>query len=295
MVHSFDIEIAEKYGVHAAIILSNFEYWIKKNEANNKHFYDGLTWTYNSRKAFEEIFPYMTSRQIQYAIDKLIEAGIIVTGNYNPSAYDRTLWYAITKKGKCILQNCKMDETELLNGDNEIVSPIPNNKPNNKQTDIKPNNKKENIKENLFSDFSNQFSFTEKTREDLISTLNDFVEARKQAKKPMTAQAVKRLLNRLTEYAGTDGDLAIEILDTSILKGWLDIYEPKNYSNGSRTPERRPAPSPAAESDILARLAARGYKWNAERGEPKLELIRTALADEADLRYLESIGEIVKA
>ena len=134
MQHYFDIKIAEQYGVVPAILLHNFEYWIALNKANKTHFHDGKYWTYNSKKALAELFPYLTARQIDYAIQKLIDEGIIVTGNYNKSTYDRTLWYAITKKGYCILQNCEMEETKLSNGEHKIVEPIPNN-----TTNINPN------------------------------------------------------------------------------------------------------------------------------------------------------------
>ena len=136
MNHSFNIRIAERYGVHAAVLLNNLEHWIAKNRANGKHFYEGNYWTYNSRRAFAELFPYMNARQIDYALKKLIDDGVIVTGNFNQIAYDRTLWYAITKKGYSILQNCEMDVTNLENGNNEIVEPIPDKNTDIKHTDI---------------------------------------------------------------------------------------------------------------------------------------------------------------
>ena len=141
MQHSFDVEIASKYGVHAAILINNLYFWIEKNRANDANFYDGHYWTYNSKKAFAELFPYMNSRQIDYALKKLIDDGIVITGNYNKSSYDRTLWYAITKKGYCILQNCKMEVTKLENGSNEIVQPIPDINAVVKQTDINTDSK----------------------------------------------------------------------------------------------------------------------------------------------------------
>ena len=70
MIHNFDTNIAEKYGINAAIILQNMYYWIEKNRANEKHFHDGYYWTYNSLKAFEELFPYMSTKQIRGALEK---------------------------------------------------------------------------------------------------------------------------------------------------------------------------------------------------------------------------------
>jgi hypothetical protein len=96
MNHSFNVEDAEKYGVVEAILLSNITHWVLKNKANNKHFYDGSWWTYNSVKAFAELFPYLTKDKVRRAIDSLRDAGAIKVGSYNQSPYDRTAWYSVT-------------------------------------------------------------------------------------------------------------------------------------------------------------------------------------------------------
>ena len=125
MQHSFDIEVAKEYGIEEAVILNNLYFWIEKNRANGLHFYDGYYWTYNSVKAFNELFPYMSAKKIRNALNHLIEEGILITGNYNKSAYDRTLWYALTQKGKCICLNGKMEMTKRENGNDQKGEPIP--------------------------------------------------------------------------------------------------------------------------------------------------------------------------
>ena len=133
-IHIFDTDIAVKYGVNAAVLLQNIGYWIKQNEANGTNYFDGKYWTYNSRRAYRELFPYMSERQINTAFQKLIDDGLIVTGNYNKLAYDRTLWYALTQKGKCILHFDIMENENLQNGNGQNGEPIPNI-----NTDFKPN------------------------------------------------------------------------------------------------------------------------------------------------------------
>ena len=145
MNHTFNVEVATKYGVHAAVLLENIGFWIAKNEANGVNYHDGYYWTYNSRKAFSELFPYMTKRQVDTAMQKLIDGGLIITGNYNALAYDRTLWYALTKKGKSILHFCEMEGTENVNGNSDDVKPIPDNKPGKKPS--------ENTDKNIGSEF----------------------------------------------------------------------------------------------------------------------------------------------
>lgn len=124
-VHFFDARIAKLYGVNCAVILQNIWHWIRKNEANGVNFYDGDTWTYNSTKAFSSLFPYLSAKQIETALKKLREEGIIKTGNYNAVKYDRTLWYAITEKGKSILLAGEMDIPAEVNRNPSDGEPIP--------------------------------------------------------------------------------------------------------------------------------------------------------------------------
>lgn len=132
MIHNFDTEIAQKYGLLESVLLNHIYYWIEKNRANESNFYDGTYWTYNSTRAFNELFPYVSERQIKNALKHLREEGILLTGNYNKSTYDRTLWYALSKKGLSIVQKCPMEESDQDNGLGDNVPPIPDNKPDNK-------------------------------------------------------------------------------------------------------------------------------------------------------------------
>ena len=127
MTHQFDIEIAEEVGINAAVIYQNIEYWCLKNKANNKNFYDNNYWTYNSIKAWKELIPYLSEKQIRTAIDKLISCNIIEVGSYNNAGYDRTKWYSI--KGQ-------MELPKRANGIAQKGEPIPDNKPDNKPDNI---------------------------------------------------------------------------------------------------------------------------------------------------------------
>ena len=140
MTYCFDKDIAKRYGVDAAVMLWNLDYWIQKNKANGKHFYDGLWWTYNSAKAFAELFPFWSAKQVTRILTKLKDEGVIVTGNYNETAYDRTLWYAIRYdilEGKSTYPNGEIHLPKRENGNTQTGEPIPNI-----QTNIFPDDKK---------------------------------------------------------------------------------------------------------------------------------------------------------
>lgn len=143
MEHSFNIELAKEYGILEAILLKNIWFWIEKNRANEKNFYDGTYWTYNSTRAFNELFPYVSEKSIKRALRGLKEKGIIKTGNYNKSSYDRTLWYAFTDLGLSIVTNRTMEENKSYNGREQNELTIPDINTDNKTTDIKTDVEKE--------------------------------------------------------------------------------------------------------------------------------------------------------
>lgn len=125
VTHSFDVDIAVKYGVNAAVLLNNIYFWCQKNMANKHNYFDGSYWTYNSRNAFTTIFPYLSERQVKTALDKLIEDGVIKTGCYNKDGRDRSLWYAMTEKGVCMVQKSQMQMSKMSNANSENVRPLP--------------------------------------------------------------------------------------------------------------------------------------------------------------------------
>lgn len=127
MEYSFDIDYAKQYGVNAAILLKNFQFWIMKNKANERHEHDGRTWTYNSVRAFAELYEFLSEKQIRHAIDLLIKSGVIMTGNFNEKKYDRTTWYAFCDES--LYLKGQMDLPCRADGFAPEGEPIPDNKP----------------------------------------------------------------------------------------------------------------------------------------------------------------------
>lgn len=224
MEHSFNVEIAKEYGIVEAILLKHIYYWILKNKANNKYFYDDNYWTYNSTKAFAELFPYLSERQVKYALKKLVDLGIIIKGKYNQNSYDKTNWYAITKFGYSIIQKCSFDRTKLSNRMDTNVQPIPDI-----NTNI--NNKKEIIKEKRYFEDDN-----------LNALFKDFLSMRKKLKAVNSDRAITVLINKLSKY---DDKTKIKMIENSIENSWKGVYELKEekkkpvYSDTFSTEGRR--------------------------------------------------------
>lgn len=126
-MHSFDPDIAQRVGVNAAVLYQNIVWWTQKNAANCRHFHDGRHWTYNSIKAFDALFPYLTQKQIRTALDRLEDEGLIMSGTFNKAGYDRTKWYCPTGQ---------FDLPQGANGSAPEVKAIPDSKPDTKPDDL---------------------------------------------------------------------------------------------------------------------------------------------------------------
>lgn len=99
-LYSFSVAHAQEYGVEAAVLIHNFQWWIGHNKTNGKHSHDGRTWTYNSMAAFQAQFPFWKKGQIERLLRTLVDQEILVKGNYNANTYDRTCWYAFKDEKK---------------------------------------------------------------------------------------------------------------------------------------------------------------------------------------------------
>lgn len=164
MEHSFNVNIAKELGVNEAILIHNLFFWIKKNEANRVNIHNGRVWTYNSTTAFSELFVYFSKSQISRILKKLEDKDIIEKGNFNKNKFDKTNWYSFTDNGISMLQNNGYHLTKSLNGNDEIVKPIPDNKPYSKQEDNKENIKEKNWKE----DFDYYLSLLQEAKQKLL-------------------------------------------------------------------------------------------------------------------------------
>jgi hypothetical protein len=150
MNHAFNAEVAKQYGMKEAVLIAHFQFWLKKNVADNRNQHDGRTWSYNTIEVIAQSFPYLSINEVRNGINSLVKAGVLLKANYNRAAYDQTRWYAFQDEQKwlnsdekdtqaaetLILQNCEMDLAELQNPFDEIAKPIPDTNPD-KYTDIK--------------------------------------------------------------------------------------------------------------------------------------------------------------
>lgn len=86
--------VAKVYGLDEAIFLDSIMYWWRENKANGRNLRDGRYWTYNTVRAFSELFPWWTAKQVRRIADSCRDKGALVIGHYNSDGRDRTIWYS---------------------------------------------------------------------------------------------------------------------------------------------------------------------------------------------------------
>lgn len=205
MNYNFNVEIATKIGVDEAIMLNNFVYWLAKNKANNKNFFDGNYWTFNSVRAYSELFPFWKESQIKRILKSLIEQNVLVVGNYNQNAYDRTNWYSLSNEYIHLI-----DWTISTNGKAENSQPIPNNKTTNKTT-------------NNISKKETLINLVDSIKTHLLnkSALLEWLEFKKYNYQKI---GVDKLVKMLIEYSYENQQ---KIVDTSIRNNWKGLFDLK--------------------------------------------------------------------
>lgn len=237
--HVLDINVAQLVGTNAALILENLAYWCEHNAANNVNLHDGHYWTYNSTKAFAELFPYMTVNVIRHALKKLKDEGLIITGNYNKSAYDRTMWYALTEKAETIL-GVTTHSDEPGQEENATEAPAPTatedpwaNTTNADTTQFQlpiaepepaPQPKKTR-KAKSFDAIIDDYTNDPTTKE----LLGEWLQNRKATRGAMTDNAIKRNIATLDQCAADSHMTVNDYLAEVIRRGWKAFYPIENY------------------------------------------------------------------
>lgn len=250
--HVLDIGVAQLVGTNAAIILENIAYWCEHNAANNANLHDGHYWTYNSIKAFGELFPYMTINVIRTALKKLKDNGLILTGNFNKSAYDRTMWYTLTEKAETMLEvNVHSDEPNQEEATDEAPSPTPTTahdpwadttNTNTEQFQLpiaepapKPQPKKTR-KAKSFDNIIDAYT-SDPTTKDLLGA---WLQNRKAKRAAMTDRAIQGNIDKLDECARDSRMNVNDYLSEVIRRGWSAFFTIDNYKRPGTQQQRQP-------------------------------------------------------
>lgn len=135
LTHSLDPEVAKIVGVNAALVFNKIRHYCIYHESENTNFHDGMHWSYNTHKGMTKQFEYLSTRQIRTALEKLLKAGFIISGNYNKFKNDRTLWYTFGPRFQMTSKSNGYDTEVKSTYDIEVTAlPISTNKDPSKQS-----------------------------------------------------------------------------------------------------------------------------------------------------------------
>lgn len=96
--HSFNVDIASKYGIEAALIINHISHWLGVNFRRGVNFIDGCVWMYETHEGMASHFPYLNATQVKYQIQKLVDEGVLIRANHNKNPMNKTTWYTINEK-----------------------------------------------------------------------------------------------------------------------------------------------------------------------------------------------------
>lgn len=243
--YHFNAALAQQYGVDGAVFLHAMAFWVAKNRANGKHFHEGRYWTYNTRKALAELFPFWSQRQLERIVNTLRDAGALLVGNFSEDKTDRTLWYALSDDvleayGESVIPispNGEMHFTESCDPFHQTVKynketvtnqlyipPIsPTGGPGEEEK--KPDRKKRKTieLEPEARDMLNQYVAGDP---ELEETMQAFMEIRQapKSKAVNTKRAIKMLLGELDRLSSGDRNAKLSIIRQSVMAGWAGLF-----------------------------------------------------------------------
>ena len=226
--------LAAHIGLNEAIILQQVHYWLLKSDKLE----DGRKWTYNSYESWREQFPFWSVATIKRAISSLEKQELLISGNHNKAAFDKTKWYTLNYSKIQSMTNrlAQIDPTSGSNCTNDeikLTQPIPKTT-TEITTKTSLEEEKNNKKKKIQNDFSDIFS-SYTANADLVDALYSFLEMRNTLKPKPTVKAMQLVLNKLDKIT-SDDSVKIQILENSIMHGWKGVF-PLKAQQGERANE----------------------------------------------------------
>ena len=218
------VDLAARYGLDVAVFIQNIYYWVRKNEANQEHFYDGRYWAHSSYRGLEKWFePLWSMQQIKRIVSKCRDQGLLLVGNYNPDGFTHTNWYSVTDavleiygdspEPEKVVRNRTIDSSILMQNRSET-------EPANKVYKININ-KPPIVPREVLARVDEACGEDQELRDGIMALL----ENRKKLRKPVdTVKKIDGILNRLSEYSGGNRRMKLAMLDKAVEWDWLSVY-----------------------------------------------------------------------
>lgn len=175
----------------------------------------------------------VTERSIRNAHKLLLDKGFLIKEErYNKEGRQLTNFFALNIPNSFV--DNFMGEGEVRSslggkhvpGEGETSSSLINNNINNKENNKEPKEVKKVEKKIELPEWIEQQDW------------DDYRQHRKDMKKPMNANTEKRAIQKLAKIK-KNGHIVKEIINETIINGWVGFFEPKKQGNGVVKPEIR--------------------------------------------------------
>jgi len=116
-------DVAREFGVNGAIILQKLHEWCAFNESEGRNQREGFSWSYNSYDEWQaKHFSWVSSQTVRRTLNKLEEAGVVISGQFASWRGDQRKWYRVNYaavESKCT------DVVDKMNGSSVQVDTAP--------------------------------------------------------------------------------------------------------------------------------------------------------------------------
>ncbi|MEG0258438.1 MAG: hypothetical protein RR595_05625 [Lysinibacillus sp.] len=148
--------LAVQIGLNDALILQQMHYWA----ARSNHIFGNRRWIYNSVAEWQKQFPFWSTSTVQRTIDRLVGKELVLVGNFNKLAMDKTHWYTINyEKLKAICdafsQNDQMQLVKMSESiSSDCANPFTQNDQSNTRDYTETTQKNKNSRKQAFDETS---------------------------------------------------------------------------------------------------------------------------------------------
>ena len=80
--------LAKEIGLHEAVILQQIHYWLERSN----HLINGCRWIYNTYRAWQQQFPFLSLAAIRRAITRLEGLNLLKTERFDKQSWNQTKW-----------------------------------------------------------------------------------------------------------------------------------------------------------------------------------------------------------
>lgn len=169
---------------------------------------DGESWFQGNRRYIAETLN-ITRPTVDKALNSLQEKGLIIKQSYTYNDITANRYKVSLQGVKNLYRGCK----ESLQGvSNFFTGGCKESLHKNNNKEILNDTSNEKDKRAFFPD------------EYLDNAFHEYINMRKMLKKPMSDKAIELAKNKLHKLSGGDNDLAIKIIEQSIMGSWLGLY-----------------------------------------------------------------------